>query len=519
MLQIFIDLGLLPLSRGLQALSAASRLDGPVWLLFAGSEQPTDLEAFFSDTYVPVNCVFLVAQPQGGGFLLTEVYHVSQHHVLQADAFGMWNPKTGAQFTEKVLYERRRDLQGLVLRGTGIELFLTTLYQLRGYLASMRLVIARWYLARCGRGFAIDYLAFILRLGKPRKRPNQEPPLTVFKEDNGTLIASGFFGNLWNTLQRLLNFTTRLERAADNAYGSLDNGSWNGVIQMLQDKAVDVAVGEFRMTTERLDVIDYTRPISASRIMHTSTPNYLLLLFQLFLTTLRNRHQALLSIPHHRTSLYSSSYTVEIPRLWNSLPNDVRDCRTSSQFKIKLENFVSFNAFSRYNTYIRQPSVQKLIWSRFLSPFSPWLWVSVVICIFVFAGIFMAVFQLNRRFIDPGNAEHQDLFVWDSLHFVCGAFCQQGQDFTPRSNSCRMMYWSMYVVGVVLVSAYSAALVSFLAKRRVDLPFSTLEELAKDGTYKFGVLQKSAEYSFFYVSKASQELWEHFVDYPDLDNT
>ncbi|KAJ4434212.1 hypothetical protein ANN_22760 [Periplaneta americana] len=81
-------------------------------------------------------------------------------------------------------------------------------------------------------------------------------------------------------------------------------------------------------------------------IMHTSTPNYLLPRFQ-FLTTLRNRHQALLSIPHHRTSLYSSSYTVEIRRLWNSLPNDVRNCRTLSQFKIKLENFVLVNVFSK----------------------------------------------------------------------------------------------------------------------------------------------------------------------------
>ncbi|KAJ4441908.1 hypothetical protein ANN_11768 [Periplaneta americana] len=76
----------------------------------------------------------------------------------------------------------------------------------------------------------------------------------------------------------------------------------------------------------------------------TSTPNYLLLRFQ-FLTTLRNRHQALLSIPHHRKSLYSPSYTVEIPRLWNSLPNDVSDCRTLSQFKIKLDNFVLVNVF------------------------------------------------------------------------------------------------------------------------------------------------------------------------------
>ncbi|KAJ4428745.1 hypothetical protein ANN_25738 [Periplaneta americana] len=84
--------------------------------------------------------------------------------------------------------------------------------------------------------------------------------------------------------------------------------------------------------------------IKNNRIMHPPTPNYLLSRFQ-FLTTLRNRHQALLSIPHHRTSLSSSSYTVEILRLWNSLPNDVRDCRTLSQLKIKLENFVLVNVF------------------------------------------------------------------------------------------------------------------------------------------------------------------------------
>ncbi|KAJ4449437.1 hypothetical protein ANN_00836 [Periplaneta americana] len=44
------------------------------------------------------------------------------------------------------------------------------------------------------------------------------------------------------------------------------------------------------------------------RIMHTSTLNYLLSRFQ-FLTTLRNRHQALLFIPHNRISLYSSFFT------------------------------------------------------------------------------------------------------------------------------------------------------------------------------------------------------------------
>ncbi|KAJ4440356.1 hypothetical protein ANN_08495, partial [Periplaneta americana] len=56
-----------------------------------------------------------------------------------------------------------------------------------------------------------------------------------------------------------------------------------------------------------------------------------------FLTISRNQHQSLCSIPRHRTSLYSSSYIVLLSRLCNSLPSDVRDCRTLSQFKSKLE--------------------------------------------------------------------------------------------------------------------------------------------------------------------------------------
>ncbi|KAJ4434544.1 hypothetical protein ANN_23106 [Periplaneta americana] len=40
----------------------------------------------------------------------------------------------------------------------------------RGYLESMRLVIARWYLARSDRGFIIDYLAFTLWLGKTSEK-------------------------------------------------------------------------------------------------------------------------------------------------------------------------------------------------------------------------------------------------------------------------------------------------------------------------------------------------------------
>ncbi|KAJ4432361.1 hypothetical protein ANN_20980 [Periplaneta americana] len=51
--------------------------------------------------------------------------------------------------------------------------YLTTLNQLLDHLASMEVVIARWYLARCGQGFVMDYLTFGLRLRKTEEKPNQ----------------------------------------------------------------------------------------------------------------------------------------------------------------------------------------------------------------------------------------------------------------------------------------------------------------------------------------------------------
>lgn len=75
------------------------------------------------------------------------------------------------------------------------------------------------------------------------------------------------------------------------------------------------------------------------KIIHTSTPSYLASRF-VYLSLPRTRNMYLLSIPLHRTSFYSSSFSISIPRLWNSLPDHVRDCRTISKFKFKLKNHI-----------------------------------------------------------------------------------------------------------------------------------------------------------------------------------
>jgi hypothetical protein len=78
-------------------------------------------------------------------------------------------------------------------------------------------------------------------------------------------------------------------------------------------------------------------------------------------------------------------------------------------------------------------------------------------------------------------------------------FCFTGQDFTPKSISCRLVFLTAYLTAVILLSAYSAALISFLTKKSVVMPFRDLQGLLKDGTYRLGIMPDSAEYEMFEV--------------------
>jgi ABC-type amino acid transport substrate-binding protein len=52
----------------------------------------------------------------------------------------------------------------------------------------------------------------------------------------------------------------------DNAVGaSSKNGTWNGVIRMLMDHEVDVAVADITMTSRRAPVVDFSIPLIISR--------------------------------------------------------------------------------------------------------------------------------------------------------------------------------------------------------------------------------------------------------------
>jgi len=86
------------------------------------------------------------------------------------------------------------------------------------------------------------------------------------------------------------------------------------------------------------------------------------------------------------------------------------------------------------------------------------------------------------------------------LHIYC--YVLPGQGAIPKSLASRIVFLTSYVVNMVILVAYSAALVSFLTVRRTVLPFETLEEFLYDGTYNLQVLP-GAEMSYFHVSYKS----------------
>lgn len=68
--------------------------------------------------------------------------------------------------------------------------------------------------------------------------------------------------DLFLQLQSLLNFTTVFITNKDKRFGlRLQNGSWNGLVKMLIDDEIDIAVASLSISKSRSTVIDFCEPL------------------------------------------------------------------------------------------------------------------------------------------------------------------------------------------------------------------------------------------------------------------
>jgi hypothetical protein len=60
----------------------------------------------------------------------------------------------------------------------------------------------------------------------------------------------------------VISYRSKVEIEPNGAYGSMSsNGTWTGMIGMLINSDIEVAVGDISMSTKRITVVDFTVPI------------------------------------------------------------------------------------------------------------------------------------------------------------------------------------------------------------------------------------------------------------------
>ncbi|XP_042860013.1 probable glutamate receptor [Penaeus japonicus] len=81
------------------------------------------------------------------------------------------------------------------------------------------------------------------------------------------MVLGGVYGNLFNLIQEIANFTSTCHIPQDLKYGSFENGKWTGMVADLVYDRADLAVTPLDVTEERMHYIDYLLSIGFSRYM------------------------------------------------------------------------------------------------------------------------------------------------------------------------------------------------------------------------------------------------------------
>jgi len=79
------------------------------------------------------------------------------------------------------------------------------------------------------------------------------------------------------------------------------------------------------------------------------------------------------------------------------------------------------------------------------------------------------------------------------------SLCVTGQPDEVKSTSGRIVNLTLCLTSMVLLAAYSAFLISSLAVQHRVLPFTDLQGLLHDGSYRLGTEKDNNIHNMFYV--------------------
>ncbi|KAJ4438051.1 hypothetical protein ANN_13990, partial [Periplaneta americana] len=307
-------------------------------------------------------------------------------------------------------------------------------------------------------------------------------PTTLIRDDSGaTVKISGFLGETWSELEKRLNFTSKyIETTEEDWSIKSDFGTWFGMIGVLARKEADAAIGGLTMYSSRLKVVDFLMPLMIDNEVRDTCVHPTSLMESgkeeqrdvvRFLTA-----EGIGREIHHRMSAGYGKHSMSCSHVleWH---------KRFREGRVSLQDDARLGQAHRAIIPAVIAEVDGLIWGN------RWNIVEELRCL---VGI-----------------SHSSVYIIATKNLLYRKICAQwvriSQEMTPRSWPCRIVYLTSYVLGYVLLAAYSAALVSFLTVQRDILPFTGFEGLLRDGTYKLGVT-KGAEVSYFTVRSRENTL-------------
>ncbi|KZC11092.1 Glutamate receptor [Dufourea novaeangliae] len=154
---------------------------------------------------------------------------------------------------------------------------------------------------------------------------------------------------------------------------------------------------------------------------------------------------------------------------------------------------------TKCRVYIKRPDTTAVKWNAYLAPFAPSTWnaiaLTIVIASLAIASI-DACFNVTGWLASSRDSQTPSFTFSEVVFGIFGAFCSQGMELSSL-DPIRLVHLSVHMTAVVVLAAYSAALISYLAVKTFAMPFTTMEGMLADGSYRFAVVKDSADYSFF----------------------
>ncbi|XP_069750695.1 glutamate receptor ionotropic, kainate 4 [Narcine bancroftii] len=155
----------------------------------------------------------------------------------------------------------------------------------------------------------------------------------------------------------------------------------------------------------------------------------------------------------------------------------------------------------------------------FLDPFSPGVWLFMVLAYLAVSCVLFLVARLSPYewynpqpcFKGKCNVLVNQYSLGNSLWFPVGGFMQQGSEIMPRALSTRCVSGVWWAFTLIIISSYTANLAAFLTVQRMDVPIESVDDLADQTNIEYGTIQRGSSMTFFQNSRYQtyQRMWNY----------